>query len=136
MQEKTIYTAKDGERITSVKTIDNSIVITIEPEKKTWLDYAKDMDYDISNGIETFCLPSLFNIALHIMKDLNGDWKAEWSDYNNKYYVIICRYGNEIEIEGYASMQLCPLAFKSKEAAQQFLDICGKEFIFKLYGRA
>lgn len=135
MQEKTIYTAKEGERITSVKTIDNSIVITIEPEKKTWRDYESRLGYIKDTCIDALNLPTLFNIALTIMDDLNGDWKPNWNnECENKYFYYI-HDTNNICVCSNTTLHQSIFYFKSKALAEQFVDICGKEFIFKLYGR-
>lgn len=131
--EKTIYTAKEGERITSVKTIDNSIVITIEPRKKTWENYAKEIGYSVHNGLRVVDVPAIFNIALAIMNDLNGGWKPNWNDTEQKYSFVV--HENAIDYYFSISFQHALFHFKSKETTQQFIDICGKEFIFKLYGR-
>lgn len=132
--EKTIYTAKEGERITSVKLFDNSVILTIVSEKKAWENYAKKLGYELDMGLNGFSRDTLFIIALAIMNDLNGEWKPNWEDCKKTKWVVAINEG-DLDLDYCYTHQYSLFAFKSKETAQQFKDICGKDFIFKLYGR-
>lgn len=49
----------------------------------------------------------------------NGDWEADWNGATQKY--VIERYGNEIS-KAYYSKAFSPIAFKSKEMRDAFLE--------------
>jgi len=132
--EKTIYTAKNGEKITSMKKVNNRIVITIESEEKTWIDYAKELGYSVYRGLSVVDVPAIFKIALTIMDDLNGDWKPDFNDSKQCKFTFKIDNG-KLKLDYYYSLQFSLFNFKDELTVEQFIYICGKEFIFKLYGR-
>lgn len=61
-----------------------------------------------------------------IADDLNGDWKADWS-YGETTKHCIQIHENKIEVEYYYTAKHPNTYFKSKELAQQAIDIMGED---------
>jgi hypothetical protein len=72
------------------------------------------------------------NQLMNVAKYLNGGWQPDWDNKNKieyKYYLYIDYPGNKIEIAYVASCCSDGIYFKSKELAQQAIDILGEETI-------
>lgn len=69
------------------------------------------------------------NKLMNVAKYLNGDWKPDW-DANKKikFYIYINEY-NEVTILGTFHYNVSVVYFKSKEDAQQAIEILGKKTI-------
>ena len=67
------------------------------------------------------------NKLMNVAKYLNGNWQPDWYNGSVKYY-ISNRY-NEFEIAGCCSTKEDFIYFKSKELAQQAIEILGEEII-------
>ena len=71
------------------------------------------------------------NKLMNVAKYLNGDWKPNWNDNNNeyKYYIWYLPINNSLAIDSTISNCTSVVFFKSKELAQQAIDILGEETI-------
>lgn len=67
------------------------------------------------------------NKMLVVAKYLNGDWKPDWEDGENKYYIYIVK--NEITISSFNRCDLSICYFKTKELASQAIEILGEDTI-------
>lgn len=69
------------------------------------------------------------NKLLNVAKYLNGDWKPDWSNIKeSKYYIYITAYSS-IEVASCCHNNSYVVVFKSKELAQQAIEILGEETI-------
>lgn len=70
------------------------------------------------------------NMLLNVAKYLNGDWKPNWNDDNEKKYTIsLDRNNKKINITWNVLVNKCPVYFKTEELAQKAIDILGEETI-------
>lgn len=68
---------------------------------------------------------------MNVAKYLNGDWQPNWyNDKEYKYWIGIeeC-YNKELYINYSSSYSFSIVYFKSKEFAQQAIDVLGEETI-------
>lgn len=137
-----------------VKEIKDGKIILVEKEKKlTYEDVAKSLfsksafyirDSGIiesassfSNGATdaTNCTSKkqaekllAINLLMNVAKYLNGDWKPDWDNFEElKYYITI--YEDKIEIESIAGTRDIDVYFKSRELAEQAIEILGTDTI-------
>lgn len=70
------------------------------------------------------------NHLMNVAKYLNRDWKPDWNDKEQKYYIYLksC-YNYAINIDYTCSYTYSIVYFKSRELAQQAIDILGEETI-------
>lgn len=68
------------------------------------------------------------NKLMNVAKYLNGDWKPNWNDNGKGKYFILMDYNNMI-VDCNTSYIYNTVYFKSKELAQQAIDILGEETI-------
>lgn len=108
-------------------------------DKNAWrLENLKVVKYDIIHSWDYItnntskrqaekivAITQLMNVA----KYLNGDWKPNWEDCNNevKYYIYL--YHKNINISYTTNYNNSFVHFKTKEFAQQAIDILGEETI-------
>lgn len=65
---------------------------------------------------------------MNVAKYLNKDWQPNWFDNKeSKYYIFI--YNGKIDISNTVLSNCLEVYFKSKELAQQVIDILGEETI-------
>lgn len=70
------------------------------------------------------------NKLMNVAKYLNGDWQPNWRVYNQyKYYICYVNNYLKIEIEFNTVEQGNSIYFKSRELAQQAIEILGEETI-------
>lgn len=70
------------------------------------------------------------NKLMNVAKYLNGDWKPNWDDSNElKHYICYYLYNNTIVIGTTCNTCSDIVYFKSKELAQQAIEILGEETI-------
>lgn len=70
------------------------------------------------------------NQLMNVAKYLNGDWKPDWNDDNEKKYTIsLDRNNKKINITWNVLVNKCPVYFKTEELAQKAIDILGEETI-------
>lgn len=71
------------------------------------------------------------NKLMNVAKYLNGDWKPNWNNNNKeyKYYIWYLPINNNLAICNTISKCTSIVFFKSKELAQQAIDILGEETI-------
>lgn len=70
------------------------------------------------------------NKLMNVAKYLNGDWKPDWNDNDKgKYFVLMDYYNNNMIVDCNTSFMYNTVYFKSKELAQQAIDILGEETI-------
>lgn len=68
------------------------------------------------------------NKLMNVAKYLNGNWQPNWFNHEeSKYYIFI--YNGEINISNTGLSHCLEIYFKSKELAQQAIDILGEETI-------
>lgn len=70
------------------------------------------------------------NKLMNVAKYLNGDWQPDWDDKNEFKYIIF--YSNQykkLQTDCVVRAQECNIFFKSRELAQQAIDILGEETI-------
>ena len=68
------------------------------------------------------------NQLMNVAKHLNGNWQPDWNNNKeSKYYIFI--YNGKIDISNTALSNCLEVYFKSKEFAQQAIDILGEETI-------
>lgn len=92
---------------------------------------ATDVSYcDANNCTSEKQLKKLLaiNQLMNVAKYLNGDWQPDWNNnQKSKYYIFI--YNGKIDISNTALSNCLEVYFKSKELAQQAIDILGEETI-------
>lgn len=90
-----------------------------------------DISYnDINNCTSEKQLKKLLaiNQLMNVAKYLNKDWQPDWNnDTKFKYYIFV--YNGKINIADTALSNCLDVYFKSKELAQQAIDILGEETI-------
>jgi len=70
------------------------------------------------------------NKLMNVAKYLNGDWQPDWEYiHENKYYISIDHDCKVLRIDDIRIMQSSDIYFKSKELAQQAIEILGEETI-------
>ena len=88
--------------------------------------------YDLNNCTSSKQAQKLIaiNKLMNIAKYLNGDWQPNWRVYNQyKYYICYVNNYLRIEIEFNTVEQGNSIYFKSRELAQQAIEILGEETI-------
>jgi len=68
------------------------------------------------------------NKLMNVAKYLNGDWKPDWENCEDKYYIAIDE-NNTLYIFPMDCNNMGSVYFKSKELAQQAIDILGEDTI-------
>lgn len=68
------------------------------------------------------------NKLMNVAKYLNGDWKPNWGDSNERKYYISMDGGN-IEVSMVISSHCVEVYFKTPKLAQQAIEILGEETI-------
>lgn len=70
------------------------------------------------------------NQLMNVAKYLNEGWRPDWEDNGeSKYFILIDYYDNKITINSDYYDLYAVVYFKSKELAQQAIDILGEETI-------
>lgn len=69
------------------------------------------------------------NKLMNVAKYLNGDWQPDWDNVEHKYCIFYSNQHKTLEIDSYCSVQYGVICFKSKELAQQAIEILGEETI-------
>lgn len=69
------------------------------------------------------------NELMNVAKYLNGDWQPDWNSGECKYYISIEYINYEFFIDCIGDFQAGSIYFKSKELAEQAIEILGKETI-------
>lgn len=70
------------------------------------------------------------NQLMNVAKYLNGDWQPNWNDYEEKKYIICFEENNtKIFIDVNYSVNKSIAYFKTRELAEQAIDILDKETI-------
>lgn len=69
------------------------------------------------------------NKLMNVAKYLNGDWCPNWNEGNPKYFISIDHYKNIIAVDCNIDYAYNTIYFKSKELAQQAIEILGEETI-------
>lgn len=70
------------------------------------------------------------NKLMNVAKFLNGNWKINWIGISQiKYYLYLSVFHSNITIAGICNMNDALVYFKSKELAQQAIDILGEDVI-------
>ena len=137
-----------------VKEIKNGEIILVEKEKKlTYADVAKNLfDNNYTYYIQRltigqdmfteggYCEGNTFtsekqaekllaiNKLMNVAKYLNGDWQPNLDFYpENKYIITIVN--DKIEIENVGKTNYCNSYFKSRELAEQAIEILGEDTI-------
>ncbi len=69
------------------------------------------------------------NKLMNVAKYLNGDWKPNYDcGYEPKYFICLNKH-NELIIDYLCTVVQCDIYFKTKELAQQAIDILGEDTI-------
>ena len=95
-----------------------------------FIDATNASCYDANNCTSEKQLKKLLaiNQLMNVAKYLNGDWQPDWNNnQKSKYYIFI--YNGKIDISNTALSNCLEVYFKSKELAQQAIDILGEETI-------
>lgn len=139
-----------------IKEIKDGKIILVEKEKK--LTYEDVVDKIFPNGayhyyIQADCKISLtpnspssrklpndalsekqlqkllaINMLMNVAKYLNNGWQPDWDNYSeSKYYITI--YEDKIAVEDVNSVCCIEIYFKSKELAEQAIEILGEDTI-------
>lgn len=69
------------------------------------------------------------NKLMNVAKYLNGEWKPDWDDNKQHKFQIYINEENDVTVLGIIYSIGNVVYFKTKEAAQQAIDILGKETI-------
>jgi hypothetical protein len=70
------------------------------------------------------------NKMMNVGKYLNGDWKIDWIGTSQlKYYLYLSIFHSNISIAGICNMNDALVYFRSRELAQQAIDILGEDVI-------
>ena len=86
--------------------------------------------YDLNNCTSSKQAQKLIaiNKLMNIAKYFNGDWQPDWNNNDeNKYYINT--YEDKITIEYVNTVTCLDIYFKSKELAEQAIEILGEETI-------
>lgn len=67
------------------------------------------------------------NKLMNVAKYLNGDWNPDWKDHQNKYHIAIVL--DQIDISSVTALNSEIVYFKTKELAQQAINILGEDTI-------
>ena len=130
----------EGMEVCKEKSTDGKIVFKKKTKSTRWEDLDKVEGYytdedsrgkyhshyepDVENknlyATEAQCKAHLAQAQLsQIMKEVNGDWEADWSDDSQtKYAIILFKFG--YDVGEYTTLRKF-LAFKSQELAEQVL---------------
>lgn len=99
----------------------------IKCDNPFFIDYSQSENNCVSKKQANKLLA--INKLMNVAKYLNGDWKPDWSNIKeSKYYIYITAYSS-IEVASSCHNNSCVVVFKSKELAQQAVDILGEETI-------
>lgn len=95
------------------------------------LGFSLDATTDSSNFTSVKQIQKVLsiNLLLNVAKYLNGNWKADWDDNNQHKFQIYINEENDVAVLGIIYSIGNVVYFKSKEAAQQAIDILGEETI-------
>lgn len=105
------------------------------PDTSGWvgkIDYEPCMSADPNNCISEKQVEKLFaiNKLINVATYLNDGWKPNWNATNeNKYYICIVRDCICIDILNNSIKNNGIICFKSKELAQQAINILGRDTI-------
>lgn len=138
-----------------VKEIKDGKIILVEKEKKlTYEDVARKLFgnreyihyigeygdifktkgkriYDLNNCTSSKQAQKLIaiNKLMNVAKNLNGDWQPDWLNENMAKYFIYLNTKEDINIDFWVSIHYSSICFKTKELAQQAIEILGEETI-------
>lgn len=99
-------------------------------------------DIDIHKTLDTICYQDeliaksinqlkkliAINKLMNLAKYLNGDWKPDWRDENEKKWIIAI-VNNIITVDDYHARCYAGIYFRTKELAEQAIDILGEDTI-------
>ena len=139
-----------------IKEIKDGKIILVEKEKKlTYEDVAKKLfgvktvywinkfgEIDFADNVQDAYLSQANNAStekqlekllainklMNVAKYLNDGWQPDWGSVEDrKYYIYYSNQYEILNIDGTVSVQSNIIYFKSKELAQQAIEILGEE---------
>lgn len=110
--------------------------IKFRPKKVTYEDIQNTFDYVLSMDT-TFdhhqaCVT--FRKLLEVADYLNGDWKPNWNDVDQRKYFIYYNHNKEmVDIDYYYRSSYNAAYFSSRENALKAIEIIGEEKLKKFF---
>ena len=67
------------------------------------------------------------NKLMNVAEYLNGNWKPDWKNDTDKYYLVWQTYCKKFDILGFSNTQFPGPVFKTPDLALQAIEILGEE---------